>query len=99
MKNFGTSLVVQWLRLQAPNAGGLGSILARELDSTCGNLGKIPGPAAKTWHSQRVLKKEGGVVRRVVTKVQACCPCKPLKQRRWDPFRMLSGLEFDRQRD
>ena len=28
-----TSLVVQWLRLQAPNAGGLGS-LVRELDST-----------------------------------------------------------------
>ena len=24
--NWGTSLVVQWLRLHAPNAGGLGSI-------------------------------------------------------------------------
>ena len=28
----GTSLVVQWLRLHAPNAGGPGSILVRELD-------------------------------------------------------------------
>ena len=28
---YGTSLMVQWLRLQAPNAGGLG----RELDPTC----------------------------------------------------------------
>ena len=26
MKTTGTSLVVQWLRLSAPNAGGLGSI-------------------------------------------------------------------------
>ena len=34
-----TSLVVQWVRLHAPNAGGLGSIpgQVRELDPTCHN--------------------------------------------------------------
>ena len=31
----GTSLVVQWLRLCAPNAGDLGSIQVRELDAAC----------------------------------------------------------------
>ena len=31
----GTSLVVQWLRLCAPNAGGLGSVPVRELDPVC----------------------------------------------------------------
>ena len=35
--NSGTSPVVQWLRLCTPNAGDLGSILVRELDSTCHN--------------------------------------------------------------
>ena len=29
------SLVVQWLRLHAPNAGGLGLIPSQELDPTC----------------------------------------------------------------
>lgn len=33
----GTSLVVQWLQLPAPNTGGLGHSLARELDPTCNN--------------------------------------------------------------
>ena len=31
----GTSLVAQWMRLRAPNAGGPGSIPVRELDPTC----------------------------------------------------------------
>ena len=31
----GTSLVVQWLRLQAPNVGGQVLSLVRELDPTC----------------------------------------------------------------
>ena len=31
----GTLLVVQWLRLHAPNAGGLVSIPDQELDPTC----------------------------------------------------------------
>ena len=30
----GTSLVVQWLRLHAPNAGSRGRFLVRELDPT-----------------------------------------------------------------
>ena len=30
-----TSLVVQWLRLCVPNAGGLNSIPGQELDPTC----------------------------------------------------------------
>ena len=33
----GISLLVQWLRLQAPNAGVLGSIPGQELDPTCRN--------------------------------------------------------------
>ena len=33
----GTSLVVQWLRLHAPNAGGLVRSLVRELDPACLN--------------------------------------------------------------
>ena len=33
----GTSLVVQWLKLCGPNAGGLGSSLVRELDPTSFN--------------------------------------------------------------
>ena len=40
----GTSLVVQWLRLCTPNAGGLGSIP--------GQRTKIPHAATKTWCSQ-----------------------------------------------
>jgi len=39
-----TSLVVQWLRCVAPNAGGLGSIPDQGT--------KIPHAATKTWHSQ-----------------------------------------------
>ena len=31
------SLVVQWLRLRAPDAGGLAQSLAGELDRTCYN--------------------------------------------------------------
>ena len=50
--NRGTSLVVQWLRLRASNAGGLGSSLVRELDPTCCNQ-KIPRAATKILHSQR----------------------------------------------
>ena len=34
-----TSLVVQWLRLYAPNAGGQVQSLVRELDPACCNLG------------------------------------------------------------
>ena len=37
----GTSLVVQWLRLHAPNTGGMGSIP--------GQGTKIPCAATKTW--------------------------------------------------
>ena len=48
----GTSLVVQWLRVHAPNAGGLGSILAQGLDLTCINK-KILNAATKTRHNQR----------------------------------------------
>ena len=35
--SLGTSLVVHWLRLQAPNVGGPGSIPVRELDPKCCN--------------------------------------------------------------
>ena len=33
----GTSMVVQWLGLQVPNAGGLGPSLVGDLDATCHN--------------------------------------------------------------
>ena len=50
-----TSLVVQWLRLQAPNAGGVGSIPNQEnLPQMPKNpmATKIPYAATKTQHSQ-----------------------------------------------
>ena len=46
-KTLGTSLVVQWLRLLAPNAGG---------------MGPIPGQGTKiphaTWHDQKKKKEK-----------------------------------------
>ena len=47
----GSSLLVQWLRLHAPNAGGSGSIPAQ---GTRYHMlqSKIPHAATKTWHSQ-----------------------------------------------
>ena len=50
--NRGTSLVVQWLRLQTSSAGGLGSSLVGELDPTCCNQ-NIPCAATKILHSWR----------------------------------------------
>ena len=47
----GTSLVVQWLRLHAPNAGAPGSIPSQGPRSHMPQL-KIPCAATKTWHSQ-----------------------------------------------
>ena len=47
----GTSLAVQWLRLHAPNAGGLGSIPGQGTRSLMPKL-KIPRAATKTQHSQ-----------------------------------------------
>ena len=44
------SLVVQWLRLQAPKAGGPGSILGQGTRSCMPQLG-IPQAATKTWRS------------------------------------------------
>ena len=46
-----TSLAVQWLRLHAPNAEGLGSILGQRTGSYMLQL-KILHTAAKTQHSQ-----------------------------------------------
>ena len=37
----GTSLVVQWLRLQAPRAGGPGLIPDKELDPACHNKDQV----------------------------------------------------------
>ena len=56
----GTSLVVQWLRLQAPNSGAQVRSLVRELDPICYNLRscmpqrrlKIPQAATKTQNRQ-----------------------------------------------
>jgi len=59
MKHLGTSLVVQWLRLHAPSAGGLGSIPRQgtrahmpELNSNAatGRSFKLPRrPGAAKW--------------------------------------------------
>ena len=49
--NLGTSLVVQWLRLCAPYAGGPGSIPGQGTRSHVLQL-KIPHSATKTWSSQ-----------------------------------------------
>ena len=46
----GTSLVVQWLRLRAPNAGGTGSIPGWGTRSHTLQW-KLPHMATKTWHS------------------------------------------------
>ena len=46
-----TSLVVQWLRLHTPNAGGLGLIPVQGTRSHKPQL-KIPHVATKTWYSQ-----------------------------------------------
>ena len=53
-----TALVVQWLRLCAPNAGDLGSISGHGIRSHMPQLRvymlqlKILGATTKTWHSQ-----------------------------------------------
>ena len=39
IRNERTSLVVQWLRLHAPNAGGIGSIPGGEIPHACMPLG------------------------------------------------------------
>ena len=49
--SLGTSLVVQWLRLCAPNSGGLGSISGQGTRSHTPQL-KIQHATTKTWHSQ-----------------------------------------------
>ena len=45
-----TSLMVQWLRLHAPNAGGLGSIPGQRTESS--------QATGKTWHSQINFKSK-----------------------------------------
>ena len=47
----GTSLVVQWLRLQVPNAGSMGLIPRQEARSHMLQL-KIPHAATETQYSQ-----------------------------------------------
>ena len=55
---WGTSLVIQWLRLHTPNAGGPGSILGQGTRSHMPQLRvrilqlKIPHASVKTWCSQ-----------------------------------------------
>ena len=47
----GTSLVVQWVRLCAPNAGGPGLIPGQGTRSLMRATMKIPHAATKTWRS------------------------------------------------
>ena len=53
----GASLVVQWLRLGAPNAGGLGLIPSQGTRSHMQQL-KIPCAAAKTGSKISFLKRK-----------------------------------------
>ena len=57
MTYLGTSLVVQWLRLQAPNAGGLGLIPGQGTRSHMPQL-KMSCAAIKTWRSQNKQNKK-----------------------------------------
>ena len=59
-KKMGTSLVVQWVRLRAPNAGGPGSIPDQGTRSRMHAATKIPHAANKTWRSlnKYFLKKK-----------------------------------------
>ena len=56
VKAMGVSLVVQWLRLCVPNAGGLGSIPGQGTRSHLSKL-KIPHAATKTRCSQIIFLK------------------------------------------
>ena len=49
--DLGTSPVVQWLRLHAPNEGGRGSIPGRGTGPHMPQL-KIPHVTTETWRSQ-----------------------------------------------
>ena len=51
----GTSLVVRWLRLRAPNAGGLGSI-PDQVTRSCMQQWRFPRASSKTQHSQNRKK-------------------------------------------
>ena len=51
----GTSLVIQWVRLRAPNAGGRGWIPGRGTRSRMYATTKIPRAATKTRCSQNKL--------------------------------------------
>ena len=53
----GTSLVVQWLRLQAPNAGGLDCIPGQGTRACMFHL-KIPHAAAMTLYGHGHIKKK-----------------------------------------
>ena len=53
----GISMVVQWLTLHAPNAGGLGPITGQGARSHMPQL-KIPSAATKIQHSRKKKKKE-----------------------------------------
>ena len=58
MQGGGTSLVVQWLRIHNPNAGGLGSIPGQGIKAHIPRLKrsnqqlKILCASTETWHSQ-----------------------------------------------
>ena len=47
MSPLGASLVVQWLRLRAPNAGGLGSIPGQGTRSRMHAVTKVPHAASE----------------------------------------------------
>ena len=54
-KGDGISLVVQWLRLHTPNAGGLGSVPSQGIRSHKPQL-NVCGPQLKILHTAKKIK-------------------------------------------
>ena len=74
----GTSLVIQWLTLWAPRAGGLGSIPGQETRSHMPQLKNILHATVKTWHSPINLKKKKIYLKFLASGLVETCLC-PLK--------------------
>ena len=67
MRTQGTSLVVQWLRLRAPNAGGLGSILGQGTRSRMPQL-RAHMPQLKIPHAAMKIPHRATKIPRAITK-------------------------------
>ena len=62
-KDRGTSLLVQWVGLHAPNAGGLDLIPGRELDPACMLGLRVRMPQLKILHAARRIPRSAAETR------------------------------------